>query len=276
MSAVNQYLASVFDERIERLILGIEPVDAARGARIMDPISLMVDGTPYPSGTTTIEDFDGSTDPLGYLTSIPRHGSCRHALVYPPSRTSPIAIRLYDRARRFVPRRLSYPIPADVTVASPPSRVRRPVLFPGAAYDVSPTATGLRGRVTWSASDDDEVPARWVRVEAAINGQIVGRAHGDDRGEFLLLLACEAGGLGDLPSPLEATVTVFGPSGPQTIPDDDPLGDLPLETLDADPDDISAGEQLPDGYAATAHSSRLVTFELGTLMTGQDNFFFNL
>ena len=59
------------------------------------------------------------------------------------------------------------------------------------------------------------------------------------------------------------------------IPASDPLGDLPLETLAADPDDISPGEKLPPGYASTASSSRPVTFQLGKLLTNQEKFFFN-
>jgi hypothetical protein len=55
----------------------------------------------------------------------------------------------------------------------------------------------------------------------------------------------------------------------------DPLGDLPLETLAADPDDVSPGEKLPPGYASTVSSSRQVTFQLGKLLTGQEKFFFN-
>ena len=56
-------------------------------------------------------------DPIGARHPIPRHTSCRHALVFPPGMDSPIAIRMYDPARRFVPRRISYPIPADITVS---------------------------------------------------------------------------------------------------------------------------------------------------------------
>ena len=55
----------------------------------------------------------------------------------------------------------------------------------------------------------------------------------------------------------------------------DPLSDLPLEALAADPDDVSPGEKPPAGYAATAASSRAVTFELGTLLTNQPKFFFS-
>jgi hypothetical protein len=183
---------------------------------------------------------------------------------------------MYDAARRFVPRRISYPVPAGAATLPPPSRVRRPALYPGAAYDLAQTATGIRGRVTWSQSTVNEVPARWVRVEAVISGQLVGRAYGDDRGEFLLVLRNEAGGLGDLPVPLVAQVTVFGPPAPVPVPVDDPFGDLPLETLAADPDTISPGESLPVGYASTALSSRPVTFELGRLLTNQDKFFFSV
>ena len=273
---MNEFLPAQFVERVERLVLGLEPVDAQRGARIARPIDLVLDGVPWPPGEMSWEGLAGFADPIGILREIPRHNSCRHALLYSPKMKGPIAIRMYDRQRRFVPRRISYPIPADIRTVAPPSRVRRPALFPGAAYDVSETATGMRGRVTWNKPAVGEVVARWVRVEAAIDGQVVGRAHGDDRGEFLLMLNSDAGGLGDLPSPLVAQVTVFGPPAPVAIPNHDPLGDLPLELLAADPDDLSPGAKLPPGYAATANSSRPVTFELGTLLTNQDKFFFNL
>ncbi len=273
---MNEFLSSRFVERVERLIIGIEPTDAQRRMRIAHPIDVVLDRRSFSPVPSSWETALGLSDPIGSRHPIPRHDSCRHALVFPPGMDSPIAIRMFDRARRFVPRRISYPIPADITVASPPSRVRRPALFPGAAYDVSPTATGIRGRVTWSQSTANEVPARWVRVEAVINGQIVGRAYGDDRGEFLLLLRSEAGGLGDLPAPLIADVTVFGPPAPIAVSPDDPFGDLPIETLLADPDTISPGESLPVGYASTAQSSRPVTFELGRLSTNQDKFFFNV
>lgn len=273
---MNEVLPARFVERIERLILGIEPVDAQQFTRIAHPIAVVIDGVPHPTAVTSWDAAPGTSDPIGTLRAIPRHQSCRHALVFPPAFDSPIAIRLYDRSRRFVPRRISYPIPADIHVAAPPSRIRRPALFPGAAYDVSPAATGMRGRVTWNHAAAGEVQARWVRVQAAINGQIVGLAHGDDRGEFLLMLRTEAGGFGDLPSPLVAQVSVFGPPAPVAIPSNDPLGDLPVETLAADPDTVSGGESLPAGYAATVHSSRPVTFELGRLLTNQDKFFFNV
>jgi hypothetical protein len=271
---VNEFLPQRFVERIERLALGIEPTDALRRSRIAQKIDLVIDGVPYPPAEISWNS-EIFRDPIGILREIPRHNSCRHALIFKPGVKSPIVIRMYDRLRRYVPRRISYPIPGDIHTLSPPLRKRRPALFPGAAYDTSETATGMRGRVTWNKSPTNEARARWVRVEAKIGGRVVGRAHGDDRGEFLLILNSEAGGLGDLPSPLAAQVTVFGPGAPIAIPANDPFGDLPVEKLLSDPDDVSAGEKLPPGYAATALSSRPVTFELGRLLTDQDKFFFN-
>ena len=278
---MNEFLPERFVERVDRLMLGIEPVDAQRAGRIAQPIEVAIDGVPRPSGAAWVtvdpaQAWDrvfGFPDAIGSLARIPRHDSCRHALVYRPTLTSPIAIRLFDRRRRFAPRRISYPVPDDIGTPSP--RIRRPALYPGAAYTISESTTGLRGRVTWNQSASNEVPVRWARIEASINGQVVGRAHGDDRGEFLLLLDSAAGGLGDLPVPLTAQVTVFAPPAPLPVPADDPLGDLPLETLAADPDDISPGQKLPPGYASTALSSRSVDFALGRLLIQQAKFFLN-
>jgi hypothetical protein len=278
---MNVFLPERFLERVDRLMLGIEPVDALRGGRVDLPIEIVLDGVPRPRTAAWIpvdpvQAWDrvfGIPDAIGGLPRIPRHASCRHALVYRPPLASPIAIRLFDRARRFVPRRIRYPVPAAIETPSP--RIRRPALYPGAAYLAGESATGLRGRVTWNQPELHEVPVRWARVEASIGGQVVGRAQGDERGEFLLLLDCSAGGLGDLPTPLTATVTVYAPAAPLAIPADDPLGDLPLEVLAADPDDVSPGEKLPPGYASTGSSSRAVDFPLGRLLTGQPKFFLN-
>jgi hypothetical protein len=74
---------------------------------------------------------------------------------------------------------------------------------------------------------------------------------------------------------LTVLVTVFGPAAPVPLDASDPLADLPVEVLLVDPDDVSPGRKLPPAYAATAFSSRPVTFRLGVLLTNQDKFFFN-
>ena len=130
------------------------------------------------------------------------------------------------------------------------SRTWRPLLFPGAGYDLAETATGVRGTVT-----DAGKPVRWARIEASANGRVIGRAHGDDRGEFLLVLGQNTGAVGDLASPLAVTITVLarepGPAGEG--------GRRPRRPAGGDgrragrgPDDVSAGITLPDHYVQVA------------------------
>src|SRR5262249_44320469 len=153
-------------------------------------------------------------------------------------------------------------------------RVRAIHLFPGAAYDFSQNTTALRGR----ARTADNKPVRWVRVEArrpegrnGSPGPVVGRAQGDDRGEFLLLIS-SAASIGPLNDKLNLplSVTVWAAAAPPPASDftkqNDPLWDLPLEVVTtAGPSDpVSLGEQLPATY--TVSSTQTITFELGRVM----------
>jgi len=272
MSA-NEFLPERYDELVHRLALGIEPRDAARALRLARPIDVVLDGSPTAVANQPgdLSGLDRAT--LGLPLVSPR-SSGRFVVLFRRGISGSIGLRLHDRLRRYVSRRVSYAIPGDPTVTSP--RVRRPLLFPGAAYDVSETATGIRGHVTWLASPD-ETPVRWARITATVDGVVVGRAHGDDRGEFLLLLDPAAGGLEDLRTPLTAVVTVFAPHSP---PDDadadaatrDPLWDLPVERLTSlvDPDDVSTAERLPDGYEP--FSTREITFQPGLLRSEATKF----
>jgi hypothetical protein len=272
---MNSFLPTQYVEHIDRMALGLEPIDALRGERVAASLAIAIDGPPGVGRKSAWLDGVLFDDPIGPLRRIARHSSCRYVLLYRPGMKTTVNLRFFDPHRRFAPRRISYTLPPDIITRSP--RVRRPAFFPGAGYDVSQSVTGLRGRVTWNQSSEHEVPARWVRIQASINDQIVGRAHGDDRGEFLLLLDSTAGGQGDLPRPLDVVVTVFGPPAPQPRSAGDPLGDLPLEVLLADPDDVSAGVKLPSNppYQSTVRSSRTVAFEFGTILTSQQKFFFN-
>ena len=60
------------------------------------------------------------------------------------------------------------------------NRVRRPVLLPRRGLRRGLAVTGLRAALSAAGS------RRWSRVTATLagNGTVVGRAHGDDRGEF--------------------------------------------------------------------------------------------
>jgi hypothetical protein len=273
---MNTIIPDAYDEGLHRLALGLELIDAARQGRIARPIRATRDGTPRPASRTRPWWRDDPRFAADGLRRIDRHNSSLFTLLFTPGVKDRVAVRLDDPGRRFVPRRLAIPIPTEAGADARPytDRVRRPALFPGAAYDVSESATGLRGRVV-----RDNRPMRWARVEArtaGANGVVVGRAHGDDRGEFLLLLGTSPAVAG---TPI--AVTVYGPAAapaPATpdLPGLDPLWDLPLEVVPA-PDDpggdrVSTGEALPAGYVAGP--SRTVPLPLGAIRSETAPFVF--
>jgi len=101
---------------------------------------------------------------------------------------------------------------------------------------------------------------------------VIGRAHGDDRGEFLLILGAVPGSmLASLTINLE--VAVFGRAGEPEATDiarkHDPLWDLPMEAAILPPpaDDVSLGLKIPDGYAQVA--MQVVTFKLGNILSSE-------
>lgn len=279
----NEFLPSRYVEIIQRLALGIEPIDSQRAARLGYPLQVQHDAAVFGLPRPPVE----------------RHSSNLYALRYQPAVATSLDLRFFDSAnrlyqptqdrRRIVARRLKIPILALASVEALEKaeaeaaltqvknfrrRIRRPVFFPGAAYDFSATATGLRGRVTRAG-----LPMRWARVVATLGGSsvIVGRAHGDDRGEFLLLLGSNVTTGSAAPTPLDITVSIFAPKDPPVPtaadrPDLDPLWDLPLETLanpgDADP--VAAGDQLP--WADTRSVTRVVRFILGKCISGEPDF----
>jgi hypothetical protein len=253
---VNQILDTRYVEDIQRLALGIEPIDSQRLHRIARPVSITVERPPK----------------AGAKPAVVRHPSCLHALLYYPALVDSVDVRVFENLRQFVPRRFTIPLHTLATVDNFPSadRARRPYLFPGAAYELDACATGIRGRVLRGGN-----PMRWARVQATlpVGGQVVGRAHGDDRGEFLLVIGPNAIPVGDLVNPLTLRVTVFGPHSipvPATpdLPSLDPLWDLPLEAPPApgSPDSVSTGEALPANY--TASTAVNIDFNLGELRTG--------
>ncbi len=272
---MNEFLASTYVESVQRLALGIEPIDAARRDRVAGPLDASFDGVPLPPARPLCP-FGWSGFDLGnVLRRVDRHNSCLYVIVYRRGLTVPIDLRLVDRTRRFVPRRLRFPVASEQDVLQgeavgavvPASRrIRRPLLFPGAAYAISETATALRGRVLRGG-----VPMRWARVEARLpTGELMGRAHGDDRGEFLLVLGENPVNFGDLVSPLTVEVTAVAPDPVPTpstpdLPGLDPLWDLPLEAAPQPglPDTVSSGEDLPTSYTPGRRVTTAVALPLG-------------
>lgn len=283
---MNLILPERFSESVQRLALGVEPIDAAREQPWLLPVMLTHDDAPLGAPRQP------------FL----RHASNRHALLYdayyaPQART--VTLRLFDQVRapytpdadrrRFVPRRLSIALPtlADAEAAPPAARGCRPHLFPAAAYPVSDVATGLRAHVMRAAvaaappqPARPQRPARWARVLATVpaaqadlgQSTIVGRAMCDERGEFLLIVRHDPAAIGP-GSTLRVRLRVFAapeavPASP-SLPAQDPLWDAPVETPAslADSDPVLRGEALPVAYAQVAE--RQLDLPLGRLLRGQ-------
>ena len=266
MSA-NTVLPDGWVERLHRLRVGIEVVDALGSPPPVQGIRLHLEQVPGP-----VAVLDGplgaGEDDIG-LPGVRRHGSGRFAVLFGDGRTSPLDVRILSTNRRHVPRRLRIPVPDEADVVAEqqahdvppfPPRTdlrRRPALFPGAAYATQAGATVVRGRVVRPAGS----PVRWVRVVArpeTQNTPVLGRAHGDDRGEFVLVLASTTAQLG-APVSLDVTVRVIvtarlnppavTPAGSR----DDPLWDLPIEELGISgaPDPVADGVVDPAGYTSS-------------------------
>jgi hypothetical protein len=271
---VNQYLPAAYIETVWRLAAGIIPVSALGGVPPLPGVRLALERVPkphpVPAGAGTIGNYDVG---IG-LPAVARNVAGRFAITYSlPGLSSPVAVRLYDTRRRYVPRRFRLPVPAEATLVaaeqaaeqSPwppiPSRVFRPVLYPGANWGTQAGATAVRGRVLRA----DGSAARWARVSAADadHGYPVGWAHGDDRGEFLLVLTSSDAGLFTPGSALaHVTLTISARPAPATIDSPaqsqaDPLWDLEVETLPPPgfADAVSDGRTPPADYSQSVTST---------------------
>lgn len=262
-----------------RLALGLEPMDAARGMELVYPLRIEVEyGLPHLPPKPE-KQFSFTQQRGQRSVALNRHNSGRYSLLYQPSLKTQIDLRLYDYGRKYVPRRLRIPLLTVQAVLAMEqaqerdyysARVRRPQLFPGAAYHHVGLATGLRGRVL-----RDAVPLRWVHVEAYVDEQLVGRARGDDRGEFLLLLSPLAASASDLSEQIPVRLKIYGPSVTPTaanpqIAATDPLWDLPLEVMPAagQPDEVASGKTLPPDYVLGVDQQ--VLFQIARLLSGRE------
>ncbi|MDQ6829300.1 MAG: hypothetical protein M3081_10585, partial [Gemmatimonadota bacterium] len=266
---MNVLLPSRFVERFDRLLLGIEPEDAVREQRIAHRVDVAIEPA-HPWVDPLTDDQQrwlrariDSGIPLSDLwPRASRHPSNRFVVTYEPGwssgRTPHIDIRVMDTSERIVPRRLRVPLVSlgaagssdDLVVldALPVGqRSRFPAFYPGATYDVSDRVSGLRGRVVVSngALPPKRVPVRWARIEARLvtrgvpAGDPIAWAHGDQHGEFLLVLPPEAiaAAMVELPKTLTLEITAHGRRGlpavlpPLLVQRADPFWDIPLEQI---------------------------------------------
>ncbi len=216
---------------LHRLALGLVARDVVTDRGTTGPLRVgwETGGHLLPSGKLDKQEWWPCVD-------LERMGGGRFRLRASTRRPEQLTVRLVDPSRRYVARRLGVtlwphlaltdPLPANfITVAA---RTLPIWLFPGAAYPVSPGMTVIRGQVTRQGK-----PQPWARVNAVDpGGAILGRAHGDDRGEFVLLIT-------DLnQNPLQSSVTVrLRVRGPADAP-----GDPTVETIQRPSNPPAAGE----------------------------------
>jgi hypothetical protein len=215
-----------------RLAIGIEPIDAVLGTRLARAVEIDIERT----GSPLASQHDG-------FMRLARRARA------PVDLESVIRLRIQDRRRGWIPRRIEVPLAATTEVATVP-RIRRPVLFPGIAWDSWDGATALRCRVRRGGA---AVRWAWIEVRRIDEDGVVLRTRADEHGEFLLVPGLSTLARAELDGAFELDVEAFGPSGSGEVDPDDPLADLPIErlTLDAAGEARSAGEgDLPTGWAS--------------------------
>jgi hypothetical protein len=259
---MNVFLPSRYDELVTRLALGIEPAEPLHGGRLPFRVEVARDGVPLPPAVPQRDPAASPWAEQDVLPRVERRRASRWAVRLGAGVKDPLDLRLWDPSMRRVPRRLRVRLAPPPPLPDPSGRVIRPALWPGPAYDLPAGAMGCRGIVRRGGQ-----PMRWTRVEARRLDdatRVVATAHGDERGEFLLILGPRAVSGAELTLPVVLSVTVFGPDtapDPSTDPSSkvDPLWDLPLEEVPlAGADEVLAGTALPPGYRAGA--TRNVSF----------------
>lgn len=290
-------LPSRYVTRFQHLLLGIQPVDGVRGQPLTHAIEIAVE--PRNAWQDPLTDLqqrwlraiaDARTPMSDDWPRATRHNSGRHVVAYDTDSGPHIDIRGMDRFQRIVPRRLRIPLAdlgtpesLEVLDALPPGRrSRSPVFFPGANYDVAERSTGLRGRVVISdgGTPARRIPVRWPRVEVrrTTGGGPVAWAHGNQHGEFLLILPPEAIAMPavEIPRTLQLTVTAFGrrsiPANapPELVRKADPLWDIPLEEIGPpniapNVDTTALGRAIPADYDGS--DSQDITFTYSRLIS---------
>ena len=288
---MNTLLPSRYVELFDRLLLGLQAIDAPRAQRIAHAVEVRVEPKPWVDPLTDDQQrwlrarIDTRLPLSDWWERVPRHASGRHVLSYVAGQGTHVDVRVLDTSERTVPRRLRVPLvslgaPENVAVldALPVGqRSRAPSFYPGAAYDVSDRVTGLRGRVVVSDGGvpPKRVPVRWARIEArlAAGGPPVAWAHGDQHGEFLLVLPPEAiaAPAVQMPRTLGLDITAHGRRGlPAVVPPvlvqrADPFWDLPPEVLGAPGippagDFVALGQTIPTDYNGSFTQSVTFTY----------------
>lgn len=180
--------------------------------------------------------------------------------------------------RRYVPRRLALmPVQSGGMPTATKGNIRQAWLWPGTAYPLPGNTTALRGRVRRGPTLATARSVPWTRIIVTrpagpanfATETRIGWGHGDDRGEFLVVLGFEAiPGGAILPQSVALRIWVFlPPAGPFDATD--PLASLPLEQAGSDPiNDVLRGIEPPAGYVRQAAID--VTLKPGEVLVMND------
>lgn len=184
-------------------------------------------------------------------------------------------------ARLYVPRRLRMGLVLNGSEpAATPQNMRVPWLWPGAAYPFPQTSTLIRGRVRRGASLTTSQPLLWARLFATVPetelvfnpASIVGTAHGDDRGEFVMALDARAVSGAALKNPVLVRLWAFAPPPGLPVNAADSFQGLPIEnTGTAITSDILRGRSVPPAW--TVQQSKILDLRLGETRGGPDTTF---
>ena len=113
---MNVLLASRFVEQFNRLLLGVQPMDAPRAQRIVHAVEMRVEPTPWIDPLTDDQQrwlrarIDAGAQLSDYWARVPRHASGRHVVTYVGGQGTSVDIRVLDASERIVPRRLRVPL----------------------------------------------------------------------------------------------------------------------------------------------------------------------
>jgi hypothetical protein len=243
---------------LHRLALGVECVDALTERLITSPVRAGREVPDPPRTRGTVERRP--------CVDLERANSGRFRLRHGPGVPTRFVLRLDDLTGRVVPRRLAVQLFTAAEVGETarghvPVRLRvvRPWLLPGPVYEPSGGITAIRGRVARRG-----VGVRWARVVASTDsGVVAGRAHADERGEFLLVVTDV-----DQDDGVQSTVAVGlvasarDPRRPVPVDPADRCADLVVEPVPrpalppAPPppvadSDLLRGVDLPPGYVTS-------------------------
>lgn len=261
---------------LHRLALGVEPRDVLTDRPVASPVR--VGQEVLTRMRSQAARFDDAWPCLDFETNGTARHKLRHQIGGPKrikvnadGSAPTITIRIDDGHRRFVPRRFRIPLwtrreleAADPTPTAAPtgpyvpmaSRLLRPYLFPGPAYPLPRGTTAIQGSVVFNGK-----PVRWPRVFAKLDDIPVGLAHGDENGEFVVVII----GTGATPPPppdaLDLELDIYA-RRPDTAPQPDPadrLADLAIEDqvrpppTNSVPDNfVLRGMAIPGGYVKSS------------------------